>query len=329
MLRCIFCLDPLDGTPGADHGKVPSEEHIIPNALGGSRACSTMDVCRTCNSTLGDTVDSAFINGPIVAMLRHQFQTAGYSGTVPDVVLFTRSMNNGEPGRIIFRPDATLTVRHEPTVVRDKKAGHEQVLVAGHPNDVERIFRGIISKALAKATPEQKAVAISSLEKAVAEAVPEVSDLYKVPIEVDLDAIRGGLIKITFEFAHVHFGWKWTDSADAVPLRYIARGFGKKADIDPLLQGIHVEFRQKLPLSAAAVADHHVVAFLPGKPPMMFVSLFGEELLTVGVKLKADLDQICESMRPEQGMMVSVDPRTRITTWVSIAEFSAHMGRTT
>ena len=327
MLRCIFCFDPLDDTPGANHGKVPSEEHVVPNALGGSRDFSTMDVCRTCNSTLGDTVDAAFINSPIVAMLRHQFQTAGYSGTVPDIVLPTRSMDTGEPGRMIFRPDSTVTIRHDPAVIRDKKGDHEEILVAGHPEDVERILKGIVSKALANATPEQKTAASSALQKGVAEAVPELSELYKVPIHVDLDALHRSLVKIAYEFAHVLFGWKWTDSADAVPLRNVAKGLGSKVDIDPILQEIQVGFRRKLPLSDAAATDHHVVAFLPGSPSMVFVSLFGEPLLTAGIKLRADLDKLCGEMRADQGMMVSIDPRTRKTTWVSIADFTAHMAR--
>jgi hypothetical protein len=194
LSRCIFCLDTLDDTPGANHGKVPSEEHVIPNALGGSRDCSTMDVCSNCNSTLGDTVDASFINGPVVAMLRHKFKTPGYSGIVPDIVLATRSMDSGEPGRIVFRPDATVTVRHEPTVVRDKKTDHEEVLVAGHPDDVERIFKGIISNALTKATPEQKKEAISALEKSVAEATPELNELYKVEPFTVPDPRRCGIL---------------------------------------------------------------------------------------------------------------------------------------
>ena len=323
--RCIFCFDPLDDSPRADHNKVPSEEHIIPNALGGSRDCSTMDVCRECNSTLGDSVDSAFINHPLTAMLRHQFNTPGYSGTVPDIVLPTRSMDNGEPGRIIFRSDATVTIRHEPTVIRDKKNDCEEILVAGHPDDVGHIFTGIINKSLNKATPEQKTTALSALDAAIEKAVPEVSTLYKVPIEIDLSPINRGLIKISFEFLHVLFGWNWTDSADAVSLRSIARGGGGKAEINLLLQGIAVGFRHKLPLDESSVANHHIIAFLPGKSNMIFVSLFGEPLFTIGVKIKADLDQLCEKMRPDQGVMVSIDPRTKITTWVSMRDFAAKL----
>jgi hypothetical protein len=47
---------------GAGDGTQPTKEHMIQYALGGSNSLVTPDVCKDCNSKLGETVDADFIN---------------------------------------------------------------------------------------------------------------------------------------------------------------------------------------------------------------------------------------------------------------------------
>ena len=324
MSTCIYCQTTLDDTSALGEDKKSSLEHIVPYSLGGSNGLATRNACKGCNSTLGVTVDAAFINQPVIGMLRHEFETYGYSGEVPDIVIPTRSVDTGEPGRMIISLGKEITFKHEPVVIRDAKADREEIMVAGQRPDVKRIIGGIVRKAQSRykyATPVTEA----DIDLALDNAVAEVSDLYQSDINPDVLAIQTGLVKIAFGFAHLALGRAWTCSLGAEPMRKAARGQASVAELDALLQGMHIGFRQTLPLSPATQQNHHVVVLLAMQQPVIFVSLFGNELLTTCVKLDASFNMVADGLAASDKVMVSVDPRTRKSTWVGLKAWTAHM----
>lgn len=267
MSRCIYCLDPLVPKAAGDGPKNPSLEHVVPWALGGSNGCATDEVCRECNSTLGDSVDAACINQSIVMMTRHQFGIAGQSGTLPDLVMPTRSMETNEPGRMIFPPQEAVTVKHEPVVIREPMTDAEKVFVAGSRDDVGRILRGMANKAKARGqrliNPDGSELDIDAV---VASAEAEVSTTYHVPTTVDLTGIRRELAKIAFGFLHLVLGWEWTGSPASEPLRRVARGVSSADEVDAAMMSVSNGFRGLLPLAHAQPTDH-VIALMPATIP--------------------------------------------------------------
>ncbi|RUN76502.1 hypothetical protein EJC47_11060 [Sphingomonas sp. TF3] len=326
MARCVYCLHTLVPKDERESPLNPSLEHFIPWSLGGSNGFATMDACTECNSTLGDTVDAATINQPLLAMIRQQFGITGYSGNVPDVVMPMRSMDTNEPGRMTIPPVGEVEYHHKPVVVRQPHALGEELLVVGSEDDVRKIVQGIADK---EAKRGRRLVDPSSgqtidLDDSIASAEREITDLYRARTVISLPPIYRTMAKAAYGLAHHMFGWRWTGSYDAASLRDAARGLTSDDDVVAMMQGIRTEFRDKLPLPAGQ-QDHHVVAFVPGASPSIFVSLFGEALFTalipVTVSDEATELGICENNRA----MVAIDPRSRAATWTDFLTYVQHL----
>lgn len=80
MKKCIIC-----GKPESKFGKdnLWSEEHIIPDALGGK--IKITDCCKKCNSLLGKKVDANFINYKMTEFIRCKLKIKGKNG-VPNPI---------------------------------------------------------------------------------------------------------------------------------------------------------------------------------------------------------------------------------------------------
>lgn len=66
---CIFCGEE----------KESSKEHIIPNAICATNKNLTIEnVCKDCNSELGATIDSKFVNSPAIEFKRAALKQRGY-----------------------------------------------------------------------------------------------------------------------------------------------------------------------------------------------------------------------------------------------------------
>lgn len=326
MARCVYCLQTLVSKEELESSLNPSLEHFIPWSLGGSNGFATIDACTECNSTLGDSVDAATINQPLLAMIRQQFGIAGYSGNVPDVIMPMRSMDTNEPGRMSIPPTGDVKYHHNPVVVRQPHALGEELFVAGSEGDVRKILQGVVAK---EAKRGRRLVAPSSgqtidLEDSIANAERETTNLYRVQTTVSLPPIYRTMTKAAYGLAHQMFGWRWTGSGDAASLRDAARGLTSDDDVVAMMQGIRLEFRDMLPLCAGQ-QDHHVVAFLPGASPSVFVSMFGEALFTALIPITVS-DQALElGISENNRAMVVIDPRSRTTNWIDFPTYMMHL----
>ncbi len=244
MARCVYCLQTLVPKEERESPLNPSLEHFIPWSLGGSNDFATMDVCTECNSTLGDSVDAATINQPLLAMMRQSFGITGYSGKVPDVVLPMRSMDTNEPGRMTIPPTGDVDYQHNPVVLRQPHALGEELLVAGSEEDVLRILQGIAGKEAKRGgrLVDQSSGQTIDLEGTIANAGRETTNLYRAQMMVSLPSIYRTMTKAAYGLAHHMFGWRWTGSDDAAGLRDAARGLTSDDAVVAMMQGIKVEF---------------------------------------------------------------------------------------
>lgn len=328
MARCVYCLQALVPKEERESPLNPSLEHFIPWSLGGSNSFATMDACTECNSTLGDSVDAATINQTLLAMIRQRFGITGYSGNVPDVVMPMRSMDTNEPGRMTIPPTGDVKYHHNPVAVRQPHALGEELFVAGSEEDVRKIVKGIAGK---EAKRGRRLVDNSSgqtidIDDSIANAVRETTNLYRAQAVVSLPPIYRTMAKAAYGLAHHMFGWRWTGSDDAANLRDAARGMTSDDAVVAMMRGIKVEFREKLPLCAGQ-RDHHVVAFLPGASPSIFVSMFGEALFTALIPMTVS-DQALElGISKNNRAMVAIDPRSRTATWVDFPTYVLHLQR--
>lgn len=328
MACCVYCLQTLVPKEERESPLNPSLEHFIPWSLGGSNGFATMDACTECNSTLGDSVDAATINQPLLAMIRQQFGISGYSGNVPDVVMPMRSMDTNEPGRMTIPPAGEVEYHHNPVVIRQPHALGEELFVAGSEEDVSKIVQGITVK---EAKRGRRLVDLSSgqtidLEDSIANAERETTNLYLAQTVISLPPIYRTMTKAAYGLAHQMFGWRWTGSEDAASLRDAARGLTRDDDVVAMMQGIKLEFLDRLPLCSGQ-QDHHIVAFLPGPSPSIFVSLFGEALFTALIPMTVSRQAMELGISENNRAMVAIDPRSRMASWIDFPTYVVHLQR--
>lgn len=328
MERCIYCLKSLVPREEATVPLNSSLEHIIPYALGGSDGLATRDACVGCNGNLGRTVDSACINQPLIVMTRHQFGLKGQSGTIPDLVLPAHSTDGNEPATMTMPHGQPVTFKHKPIVLRQEESFGEQIMVVGNDGDVVKIVSGIADKARRQGyrVVDPASGADLDIPSSVGTAPIEAFSEYKVGFAVDDAAFHRAIVKIAFGFAHLIFGWRWTGSPNARRLRALARGAGSRADLDKVVDVVDPDIRSVLPMGAAGAADHFI-AFMPaGSDARIIVSLFGQVLLTAGVRVDIDRSSLEEALIERDQMMAIVDHQSRRTTWVSFTAFMDHFG---
>ena len=75
-----------------------SDEHIIPDSMGGYIHC--YNVCKDCNSKLGEQVDKHLMNHFFIQGARHNHQLKGKKDAIPNPLLGDAVLKTGEKVRV-------------------------------------------------------------------------------------------------------------------------------------------------------------------------------------------------------------------------------------
>ncbi len=307
----------------------PSREHIIPAALGGPDALCTFDVCESCNSTLGETTDGDLMREQIISIERQKFGLPGYSGRIPDVVMKARSMQTGTAYEMRIPPVGDVSYDTRPIVDRAVNPdGSECVEVSGSREQVTGIVKGIHAKVArtGRKMLNPDGSEVTSVEDSVATAQAQHTSEFKTRFEFNETVVRRGIIKIAFGFAHLVLGPRWTFSPEAKPLRNAAWGQGDNESVAALVTGLKVQFRDVLLQSEANRESRHVIALIPtGEAKLIAVSLFGEPLLTMAVRLPVTADQCEQGVVSSNRMMVSTLAAGGDIQWLDLADFTRRL----
>lgn len=318
LTPCIYCKNDL--REDASEDVRPSLEHIIQYSIGGSNAFSTRDVCRKCNSALGETVDADFLSVPLIGFARLTHDIEGYGGTVPDVTMRSRSVDTSEPAKVSFKRDAKVDVRHEPVVVRQPHPdGGEEFLVAGSPEQAREIAAGLFKKAAksGRAILTESGRIAASVDDLLDEAVSESSERYRGQFLVKLPHLYRGFAKVAFGFAHVALGSSWTYSPASESLRRAASGAATDEETTALIGGADPGIRTLFTDDLPDTADHVVCLLLGVEPPQILVSLFGGQALTFTVKFDLGGLDMADLVFESGKLGAVVDPIQRATRWLS------------
>lgn len=335
MNRCIYCRSEINHNEPPDD-MTCSKEHIVQFALGGSNSFTTMDASTKYNSDLGRDIDSKFINLMPLAIKRHTLKLKGQSGTIPSIVWQARSLDNGEPSSITIHPDGNIDYAFDPLVVKDIKNAHEERLVAGSPDRVQEILTGM----LAKATKQGKTIysetgeRISRLEDFEPHFEIEETDLFRASVQAfDFEVWVRGIFKIVLGLGHVILGPDWTFSADGGDrvrsVLFCDREHWPAQSMKGFVVGELPPTIRKVMgiMSSVSAANHHTLAILPQeKETVAIISLFGgngvpEALVTLGSE-RGNLATVNDTMNPLTRVGVRIDPTTRRTTWITVADIN-------
>ncbi len=316
-----------DGEAG-DASLRPSREHVIPSALGGPDALCTFDVCSGCNGKLGETTDGDLMRENIVAIVRQKFGMPGYSGKIPDVVMPASSAQTGTAFEMRI-PHAGDVVYHAPPQVTSttEDNGKERFSVYGSREQVEAIVRGKKAKIerQGRRMLNPDGSVLTSIEESIAAAVSDKTTEFKAEFSYNQTAVWRGLIKIAFNFAHIVLGDQWTFSPRAEPLRDAALGRGDDKSVAALVSGIRIGIRDLMLRDEQERPTRHLIAIMPGDESMIVVSLAGEELLTVAVRIDATAQQREDGLTASNRMIVTTLPKGGDMRWMNVADFTARL----
>ena len=118
-----------------------SDEHIIPKALGGYM--HTWKVCKTCNSVLGEKIDTKLTDHEMMKWERYEHQLKGESGKdIPCPIEGTHFADDGKKYRIVKEADGFVT--HCIPEIKKSSDG-KQITLTIEPDEINSAEK-IISK---------------------------------------------------------------------------------------------------------------------------------------------------------------------------------------
>jgi hypothetical protein len=218
-MRCIFCLQE----------RPPSLEHIFPLAIGGSLVIDR--VCETCNSTLGNTVDTYLTTHPIIVARRAQLKLAGNSRTVPDPfrALFGQGQlddGSGQRVRAYSGPDGRLIahlIYQEREYLGENGANMRQISLDARDSDK---LPKIISRQ--RKREGKPPLSDQEMDTTVAEVLANRHTLDRPQIHgqmlVDIARYKLGVLKIAYELIFRWCGDSFVDSELAHRMRNVITG---------------------------------------------------------------------------------------------------------
>lgn len=185
-MLCIICRKDKDDM---------SDEHVIPDSLGGYY--HIFNVCETCNSKMGEKVDSQLVNHKLTELYRFAQEIEGKKGIVPNPFsgIFLEEGNPDVKARVDINKEGKLEVLYHPAIKLTEDAGVVQSIEIAVDSKDEGRIDGILQKIVTrKGIPES---AIIKGERRREIRTGGVGGRW----EIDILKFKIGLLKIAYEFA--------------------------------------------------------------------------------------------------------------------------------
>jgi hypothetical protein len=187
---CVLCLHEFPTEEQTD-------EHVFPEAIGG--VIVLRDMCKPCNSRLGQTVDAALVNHVLMQMKRFRFGISGKRGSIPNP-LAVGTVTDGPVRQVRFDPASNSLKVETQKSVEPLGPGNKHVTLVVDKSEEARIPE--ITKTI-KERAERSGKTVGPFERKD-EHVDHPTVRYEV--KVDLDSWIGGLVKIIYELGCLELG---------------------------------------------------------------------------------------------------------------------------
>lgn len=239
--------------------KESSLEHIIPKALG-NEDLKTYDVCKDCNSKLGDNVDSYLNNHFLIQMIRQALGIAGQSGKIPN------PFKNGtdESGQRI-RVDQD----YKPHVIPHSESDNSKLRIVAETKE-QAIEMGL--KTLKRMNASDELIQ-DFLQKVKEAPTQETSPTLSYDVEIDFSRLYLAALKMAYEYAYLKLGESYRTDPTAEEIRKILYDATK---------GIYSKQYQKISLAPQELtellqpADHlncHLIVMTPDADNQLVVNV--------------------------------------------------------
>jgi hypothetical protein len=169
-----------------------SDEHVIPDSIGGYY--HIYNVCVTCNSKLGNAVDSKLINHKFIEFQRHLLKLKGKKGNIPNPFSGIHQMDGDFQQKVrleynngVFEPYLIPNINDENIL----DSGFSIIIDKRDENKIKQITEKILSR---HGIPIEKVKTEKWIEN-------ESRPCIRVKYFVDIKNFKIGLLKIAYEFA--------------------------------------------------------------------------------------------------------------------------------
>lgn len=185
-MLCVICRENREDM---------SDEHVIPDSLGG--CYHIFNVCKTCNSRMGEKVDSPLVNHKLTELYRFAQEVEGKSGTIPNPFsgIFMEEGNPEVKARVDVNNEGKLEVLYHPVIKLKENAGVIQSIeIAVDSKDEGRIDE-ILQKIIKRKGIPQSAIIKGERRREI--RTGGVGGRW----EIDILKFKIGLLKIAYEFS--------------------------------------------------------------------------------------------------------------------------------
>lgn len=170
-----------------------SDEHVIPDAIGGYY--HIYNVCKNCNSNLGNCVDSYLLKHWLIIGARHNKRLAGKTNKIPNPLIGDGHLEDGTKVRMEEDKSGKLAVRILPKSPEISPDGKTFSITVDAKD--EKLIEGMKRKAMKKLG--------ISLETHKLETKKNIQSIprpwVKMQTSIDIKNYKIGLLKIAYEFA--------------------------------------------------------------------------------------------------------------------------------
>ncbi|MBI3868048.1 MAG: hypothetical protein HY299_05895 [Verrucomicrobia bacterium] len=286
---CPYTLKRLTDLPSVN------DEHIFPDSIGGT-ASYVVRVDTKTNSQLGTTVDSAFVDSPLLAALRSKLGIKSRSGPSKWKLRGTTEGTN-RPVEVIFESGGNVDIQYRKPVEFDT-SGKGTIIVSPEKRDsfLENMAQNLRRKG--------KTLHIANEVQGQAESA-------KLNISIELDALKQGLMKIAFLAAYEFFGDAFLKDP-LIPEWHKAVLSASSTDaMNAKIHGTALEPNEYLNILLPDIQEHeHAAAVfdIQQQGPVVIVKLFGCDLLS-SFCMASETSNF--GLKPLDGKIVICDTKTR------------------
>lgn len=328
--RCIYGRMPLkDGDPEWR----PSEEHIVHATMGGSRLFATQDVSSKYNSDYGSRIDAPFVELLPYAIKRQMLRIKNYKGDLKSIQFQVTPTDSDRTATVTIDPDLNVDVQFQPRGATTDRGTHTEYVFEGSSDDVERMFRGALSKATRKGetlyTPD--GTVLKDILGGLKASQTTSHRSFSGQIVFSEEVWVRGICKMVLGLGHVILGPDWTFSPSADALRsvlefpyertssWVKRNFARLPETVALTLGINDQVRND---------NLHTLAVIPrsgSRGPIAIVSLFGGQAFNdIMVEVGPDagiLVTVNDTLDPRARIGVRINPVDRNVEWIDVAQW--------
>lgn len=189
MKKCIICRKEKEQ-------KEFSDEHVIPDSIGGYYHIYT--VCKTCNSEMGNKVDSKLVNHYFTSFFRYELNIKGKTGDIPNPFNGTHILENDKETKIKLLLDENDIPKPYllPKIKTTTKGNIKRIDISVDKNDKNKI-PDIIKKIQKREKINQDTQINTEEEPTFIEFIPNI----KMQKQLDIREFKIALLKIAYEYA--------------------------------------------------------------------------------------------------------------------------------